>query len=63
MKKLLQYHHEQVIIVHRAKMLSDAELIIKLASNIVLERIFRDLRSEFPFPLKRKHLLMGKMED
>ena len=44
-------------------MLSDAELIIKLASNIVLECIFRYLRSEFPFPLKRKHLLMGKMED
>ena len=44
---LLQYYHEQVIsVVDRAKKLSDAELIVKLASSSVGERIFRDLRSE-----------------
>ena len=32
--------------VDRAKKLSDAELIVKLASSSVGERIFRDLRSE-----------------
>ena len=45
---LLQYYHEQVIsVVDRAKMFSDAEPIIKLASSSSEgERIFRDLRSE-----------------
>ena len=32
--------------VDSAKKLSDAELIVKLASSSVGERIFRDLRSE-----------------
>ena len=44
---LLQHYHEQVIsVVDRAKKLSDAELIVKLASSSVGDRIFRDLRSE-----------------
>ena len=44
---LLQHYHEQVIsVVDRAKKLSDAELIVKLASSSVGERIFRDLKSE-----------------
>ena len=44
---LLQYCHEQVIsVVDRTKKLSDTELIIKLASSSVGERIFKDLRSE-----------------
>ena len=44
---LLQHYHEQVIsVVDRAKKLSDAELIGKLASSSVGDRIFRDLRSE-----------------
>ena len=48
---LLQYYHEQVISVEdRAKKLSDAELIIILASGSVGERIFRDLRSEIYIP-------------
>ena len=37
---LLKYNHEQVIsVVDRAKILSDAELIVKLASSSVGERI------------------------
>ena len=60
---LLQYYHEKVIsIVETAKKLSDTELIIKFASSVI-ERIFMDLRSKITFPLKRKHLLMGEMED
>ena len=44
---LLQHYHEQVIsVVDRAKKLSEAELIVKLASSSVGDRIFRDLRSE-----------------
>ena len=44
---LLQHYHEQVIsVVDRTKKLSDAELIVKLASSSVGDRIFRDLRSE-----------------
>ena len=44
---LLQHYHEQVIsVVDRAKKLSDAELIVKLASSSVGDRIFKDLRSE-----------------
>ena len=44
---LLQYYHEQVIgVVDRAKKVSHAELIVKLARNSVGERIFKDLRSE-----------------
>ena len=43
---LLQYHCEKLIsVVDKAKKLSDAELIIKLASSSVGERIFRDIRS------------------
>ena len=57
---MLQYHHEQVIIVDRAKMLPDAELIIKLASNIVLERIFRDLRSGISISSEEKTSADGK---
>ena len=52
---LLQYYHEQVIsVVDRAKKLSDAELIVKLASSSVGERIFRDLRSEIYIPSEEK---------
>ena len=44
---LTQYYHEHVInSVDRAKKLSDAEFIVKLASNSVREGIFRDLRSK-----------------
>ena len=35
-------------------MLSDAELIIKLASSCIGERIFRDLRSEIYIPSEEK---------
>ena len=41
-----QYYLEQILSANRAKTLSDAELIIKLANSSVEERIFRDLRSE-----------------
>ena len=51
----LPYYHEQVIsVVDRAKKLSDAELIVKLASSSVGERIFRDLRSEIYIPSEEK---------
>ena len=44
---LTQYYPEHVInSVDRAKKLSDAELIVKLASSSLREGIFRDLRSE-----------------
>ena len=44
---LLRCYHEQIIsVVDRAKKLSDAKLIIKLASSRVGERISRYLRSE-----------------
>ena len=44
---LAQYYHEHVInSVDKAKKLSDAELIVKLASSSVREGIFKDLRSE-----------------
>ena len=52
---LLRYYHEQVIsVVDSAKKLSDAELIVKLASSSVWERIFRDLRSEIYIPSEEK---------
>ena len=52
---LSQKYHEQVIsVVDRAKTLSDAELIVKLASSSVGERIFRDLRSETYIPSEEK---------
>ena len=52
---LSQHYHEQVIsVVDRAKKLSDAELIVKLASSSVGERIFRDLRSEIYIPSEEK---------
>ena len=51
----LPHYHEQVIsVVDRAKKLSDAELIVKLASSSVGERIFRDLRSEIYIPSEEK---------
>ena len=52
---LLRYYHEQVIsVVDSAKKLSDAELIVKIASSSVGERIFRDLRSEIYIPSEEK---------
>ena len=42
----LQYYLEQILSANRAKTLSDAELIIKLANSSVEERIFRDAKSE-----------------
>ena len=58
---LLQYYHEQVIsVVDRVKKLSDAELIIKLASSSVRERIFRDLRSEIYIPFEEKTYADGE---
>ena len=52
---LSQHYHEQVIsVVDRAKKLSDAELIVKLASSSVGERIFRDSRSEIYIPSEEK---------
>ena len=52
---LLQHYHEQVIsVVDRAKKLSDAELIVKLASSSVGECIFRDLRSDIYNPSEEK---------
>ena len=61
---LLQYHQEQVIsVVDRAKKLSDAELIIKLAHSSVRERILGIYDLKFTYHLKRKHLLIGRMED
>ena len=41
-------------------MLPEAELIIKLASNIVLERIFRDLRSGISISSEEKTSADGK---
>ena len=40
--------------VDRATELSDAGLVIKLASSSVGERIFRDLRSEILIPSEKK---------
>ena len=61
---LLRYYHEQVIsVVDSAKKLSDAELIVKLASSSVGERIFRDLRSEIYIPSEEKTSAMLMMED
>ena len=52
---LSQYYHEQLIsVVDRAKKLSDAELIVKLASSSVGEHIYRDLRSEIYIPSEEK---------
>ena len=52
---LITKYHEQVIsVVDRAKTLPDAELIVKLASSSVGERIFRDLRSETYIPSEEK---------
>ena len=52
---LSKYYHEQVIsVVDRAKKSSYAELIVKLASSSVGERIFRDLRSEIYIPSEEK---------
>ena len=54
-ESLLKYYHEQVTsVVDRAKKLSDADLIIKLASSSVGECIFRDLRSEIYIPSEEK---------
>ena len=54
-KILLQYYHEQVIrVVDRAKKLSDVDLIIKLASSSVGERIVRDLKFEIYIPSEEK---------
>ena len=54
-ESLLQYYHEQVTsVVDRAKELSDTELIIKLVSSSVGERIFRDLKSESNIPSEEK---------
>ena len=58
---LLQYYHEQVIsVVDRVKKLSDAELIIKLASSSVRECIFRDLRSEIYIRFEEKTYADGE---
>ena len=58
---LLQYYHEQVVSpVDRTKKLSDAELIIKLASSSVGERIFRYLRSEVYIPSEEKTYADGE---
>ena len=43
-----------ISVVDRAKKLSDAELIVKLASSGVAERISRDLRSEICIPSEEK---------
>ena len=62
-ESLLQYYHEQVtsvVDINRAKKLSNAELIIKLASSSVGEPIFRDLRSEICIPSEEKTSLWGK---
>ena len=40
------FDEELISVVDSAKKLSDAELIVKLASSSVGERIFRDLKSE-----------------
>ena len=54
---LAQYSNEQVIsMIDRAKKLSDAELIVKLASSSVGERIFRDLRSEIYILSEEKNI-------
>ena len=58
---LLQYYHEQVtIVVDRTKKLSNAELIVKLASSSAGERIFRDSRSEIYIPFEEKTFADGK---
>ena len=50
-----QYYHGQVFsVVGRAKKLLDSELIIKLASSSVGDRIFRDLRSVINIPFEEK---------
>ena len=50
-----QYYHGQVFsVVGRAKKLPDPELIIKLASSSVGDRIFRDLRSVINIPSEEK---------
>ena len=52
---LLQQYHDQVIsVIDRAKKMSDTELIIKLASSSVGERIFKDLRSKVQIPSEEK---------
>ena len=55
------HDHEQVIIVDRAKKLSDAELIIKLASSSVGECIFRDLRVEIYISSEEKTSSNGEI--
>ena len=58
---LLQYYHEQVIsVIDRTKKLSDAELIIKLATSSVGEHIFRDLRSKTYIPSEEKTSADGR---
>ena len=47
-------------VVGRSKKLSDAELIIKLASSSVEELIFRDWRSEICIPFEAKTSPSGK---
>ena len=58
---LLQYYHKRVIsVADRARKLSDTELIIKLASSSIRERIFRELRSETYIPSKEKTSANGQ---
>ena len=58
---LVQYYHEQVIsVVDKAKKLSDAELIVKLASSSVGEHIFRDLRPEIYITSEEKTSANGE---
>ena len=44
----------------RAKKLLDDKLIIKLASNSVWERIFKELRSEIYIPSNKKTSVDGE---
>ena len=50
-------------VVDRAKKLSDVELIIKLTSSNIGERIFRDLTSETYISSEEKTSDDGEMED
>ena len=43
-----------ISVADRAKKLSDAELIIKLASSSTKERIFKDIRSVIYIPSEEK---------
>ena len=52
-----------ISVVDRAKKLSDVELIIKLTSSNIGERIFRDLTSETYISSEEKTSDDGEMED